>query len=121
VKDHKRFHLFAAALFAFAIHHRRIAGQTKQMAEVPDVVDLMNVKFAIQNDMIKNNEIALIINTVEEKRQAISDSRSIRVSGLQARVTMYTTLWGAEAAAEGITSGGELEVYSVQGLHGVLT
>ncbi|MDR2626105.1 MAG: hypothetical protein LBC37_07200, partial [Zoogloeaceae bacterium] len=71
-------------------------------------------------DMIKNNEIALIINTVEEKRQAISDSRSIRVSGLQARVTMYTTLWGAEAAAEGITSGGELEVYSVQGLHGVL-
>jgi hypothetical protein len=40
--------------------------------------------------------------------------------GQQARVTMYTTLWGAEAAAEGITSGGELEVYSVQGLHGVL-
>jgi carbamoyl-phosphate synthase large subunit len=71
-------------------------------------------------DMIKNNEIALIINTVEEKRQAVSDSRSIRVSGLQARVTMYTTLWGAEAAAEGITSGGGLEVYPVQGLHGAL-
>ncbi|MDR0735514.1 MAG: carbamoyl-phosphate synthase large subunit, partial [Zoogloeaceae bacterium] len=71
-------------------------------------------------DMIKNHEIALIINTVEEKRQAVSDSRSIRVSGLQARVTMYTTLWGAEAATEGITSGGGLEVYSVQGLHGAL-
>ncbi|MDR1350086.1 MAG: carbamoyl-phosphate synthase large subunit [Zoogloeaceae bacterium] len=68
-------------------------------------------------DMIKNNEIALIINTVEEKRQAVNDSRSIRISGLQARVTMYTTLWGAEAAAEGITSGGELIVYPIQGLH----
>jgi carbamoyl-phosphate synthase large subunit len=33
---------------------------------------------------------------------------------------MYTTLWGAEAAAEGITSGGGLEVYPVQGLHGAL-
>jgi carbamoyl-phosphate synthase large subunit len=71
-------------------------------------------------DMIKNNEIALIINTVEEKRQAIHDSRSIRISGLQARVTMYTTIWGAEAAAEGITSGGELIVYPIQTLHSEL-
>jgi carbamoyl-phosphate synthase large subunit len=75
-------------------------------------------------DMIKNNEFSLIINTVEEKRQAIHDSRSIRVSGLQARVTMYTTLWGAEAATEGITegitSGGGLAVYSIQELHGEL-
>jgi len=71
-------------------------------------------------DMIKNNEIALIINTVDEKRQAINDSRSIRTSGLQARVTMYTTIWGAEAAAEGITSGGDLVVYPIQELHGEL-
>ncbi|MDR1647718.1 MAG: carbamoyl-phosphate synthase large subunit [Zoogloeaceae bacterium] len=71
-------------------------------------------------DMIKNNEIALIINTVEEKRQAVSDSRSIRVSGLQARVAMYTTLWGAEAAAIGIAAGGEREVYALQTLHGEL-
>jgi hypothetical protein len=41
--------------------------------------------------MIKNNEIALIINTVDEKRKAINDSRSIRTSAWQARVTMYTT------------------------------
>ncbi|MDR2677865.1 MAG: carbamoyl-phosphate synthase large subunit, partial [Zoogloeaceae bacterium] len=71
-------------------------------------------------DMIKNNEIALIINTVEEKRQAVSDSRSIRVSGLQARVAMYTTLWGAEAAAIGIAAGSEREVYALQTLHGEL-
>ena len=71
-------------------------------------------------DMIKNNEIALIINTVDEKRQAINDSRSIRTSGLAARVTMYTTIWGAEAAAEGIKNRGELVVYSIQGLHAQL-
>ena len=71
-------------------------------------------------DMIKNNEIALIVNTVDEKRKAINDSRSIRTSGLAARVTMYTTVWGAEAAAVGIKSRGELVVYSIQALHAQL-
>ena len=36
---------------------------------------------------------------------------------LQARVTMYTTIWGAEAAAEGIRNLGELVVYPIQALH----
>jgi len=71
-------------------------------------------------DMIKNNEISLIINTVDEKRQAINDSRSIRTSGLAARVTSYTTIWGAEAAAVGIKNRGELVVYPIQGLHAQL-
>ena len=71
-------------------------------------------------DMIKNNEIALIINTVDEKRKAITDSRSIRISGLAARVTMYTTVWGAEAAAVGIKNRGELVVYPIQELHAQL-
>ena len=68
-------------------------------------------------DMIKNDEIALIINTVEEKRKAINDSRVIRVSAQAARVTLYTTIWGAEAAAEGIKNGGGLTIYSLQDLH----
>ena len=68
-------------------------------------------------DMIKNNEIALIVNTVDEKRKAINDSRSIRTSGLAARVTMYTTVWGAEAAAVGIKNRGDLVVYPIQALH----
>jgi len=71
-------------------------------------------------DMIKNKEISLIINTVDEKRQAINDSRSIRTSGLAARVTMYTTIWGAEAAAVGIKNRGELMVYPIQALHAQL-
>ncbi len=72
-------------------------------------------------DMIKNNEIVLIINTVDEKRKAISDSRSIRTSGLAARVTIYTTIWGAEAATAGIRNRGELIVYPIQDLHAQLT
>jgi carbamoyl-phosphate synthase large subunit len=71
-------------------------------------------------DMIKNKEIALIINTADEKRQAITDSRSIRTSALAARVTMYTTVWGGEAAAEGIKDRGELVVYPIQALHAQL-
>jgi carbamoyl-phosphate synthase large subunit len=68
-------------------------------------------------DMIKNGEIALIINTVEEKRTAVRDSYSIRRAALQGRVTLYTTLSGARAACHGIEESGELRAYAVQGLH----
>ncbi|GGC90038.1 carbamoyl-phosphate synthase large subunit [Undibacterium terreum] len=71
-------------------------------------------------DMIKNHEIALVINTVEEKRNAIVDSRAIRVSSLAARVTTYTTIAGAEAAVEGMRHLDELHVYDLQGLHKTL-
>jgi len=68
-------------------------------------------------DMIKNREIALVINTVEEKRNAIIDSGVIRVSSLASRVTTYTTIAGAEAAVEGMRHLDELHVYDLQGLH----
>ena len=68
-------------------------------------------------DMIKNGEIALIINTVEERRSAIQDSYSIRRAALQARVTYYTTLAGARAACTGMQQMRELRAYSVQDLH----
>ena len=71
-------------------------------------------------DMIKNNEIALVINTVEEKRNAITDSRAIRTSALAARATTYTTIAGAEAAVEGMRHLDELHVYDLQGLHKTL-
>ena len=71
-------------------------------------------------DMIKNNEIALVINTVEDRRNAIADSRAIRTSALQARVTTFTTIFGAEAAVEGMKYADNLEVYSVQSLHAQL-
>jgi carbamoyl-phosphate synthase large subunit len=71
-------------------------------------------------DMLKNHEIALVVNTVEEKRSAITDSRVIRTSALAARVTTYTTMWGAEAAIEGMRHLDELRVYDLQGLHKTL-
>jgi len=67
-------------------------------------------------DMIKNNEIAFIVNTVEEKRTAIADSRSIRTSALAQKVTLYTTVEGGLAACEGMRHAG-LETYSLQALH----
>jgi len=73
-------------------------------------------------DMIKNGEIAMVINTVEERRNAIADSRQIRTSALLARVTTFTTIFGAEAAVEGMKAmRGNLDVHSVQELHALLT
>ncbi|MFC5474108.1 carbamoyl-phosphate synthase large subunit [Paraherbaspirillum soli] len=71
-------------------------------------------------DVIKNNEVVLVINTVEEKRNAIVDSRAIRISALAARATTYTTIAGAEAAVEGMRHLEELHVYDLQGLHKTL-
>ena len=71
-------------------------------------------------DQIKNEEIALVINTVEERRNAIVDSRHIRTSALLGRVTTFTTIAGAEAAVEGMKYLDQLDVYSVQELHAQL-
>jgi carbamoyl-phosphate synthase large subunit len=68
-------------------------------------------------DMIKNEEIAMIINTVEDRRTAIQDSYSIRRSALQGRVTYFTTIAGARAACAGMQAMGELRAYSLQDLH----
>jgi carbamoyl-phosphate synthase large subunit len=71
-------------------------------------------------DMIKNDEICMVINTVEERRNAIADSRAIRTSALLARVTTFTTIAGAEAAVEGMKYMDNLDVYSLQELHAQL-
>ena len=71
-------------------------------------------------DMIKNQEISLVITTVEERRNAIADSRQIRTSALLARVTTFTTIAGAEAAVEGMKHVDALGVISVQEMHAQL-
>ena len=68
-------------------------------------------------DMIKNNEVVLVINTVEERRNAIADSRQIRTSALLARITTFTTIAGAEAAVQGMAHLDNLGVISVQEMH----
>jgi carbamoyl-phosphate synthase large subunit len=71
-------------------------------------------------DMIKNEEIAMVINTVEERRNAIADSRYIRTSALLGRVTTFTTIAGAEACVEGMKYVNQLGVISVQEMHAAL-
>ncbi len=71
-------------------------------------------------DMIKNEEVALVINSVEERRNAIADSRYIRTSALLGRVTTFTTIAAAEAAVEGMKYLDQLGVISVQEMHAQL-
>jgi len=71
-------------------------------------------------DKIKNNEIVMVINTVEERRNAIADSRTIRTHALAANLAYYTTISGALAAVQGLNylrHGDGLRVYSLQYLH----
>jgi carbamoyl-phosphate synthase large subunit len=68
-------------------------------------------------DMMKNGEVSMVINTVEEKRSAIADSRALRTTALAQRITYYTTIAGALAAVQGMRHVQGLEVYSLQELH----
>ena len=71
-------------------------------------------------DMMKNDEIALVVNTVQEKRAAILDSYQIRREALTDQIPTYTTLAGARAAATGLTGMRELVPYAIQSLHELL-
>jgi carbamoyl-phosphate synthase large subunit len=68
-------------------------------------------------DMIKNGESTLVFTTVDETRNAIADSRSIRTTAQANGVTYYTTISAARAVMEGMRAKDSLEVYSLQNLH----
>lgn len=70
-------------------------------------------------DMIKNDEIDMVINTVEARRNAINDSKTIRTHALAGRLTYFTTIAGASAAVEGMLymrDSKAVTVYSLQEL-----
>jgi carbamoyl-phosphate synthase large subunit len=71
-------------------------------------------------DMLKNREVSLIINTVEEDRRSIQDSWSIRNTALQNKITYYTTIAGARAACMGMRHLEEMRAYDIQSLHASL-
>jgi carbamoyl-phosphate synthase large subunit len=50
-------------------------------------------------DMIKNKDIAMIVNTTSNSQQSRSDSYEIRREALHYRIPYFTTLAGAEAMA----------------------
>ena len=67
-------------------------------------------------DMIKNDEVALIVNTTEGK-QAVRESRSIRREAVARRITYYTTVAGARATCDALDHLGDIEVNRLQDLH----
>ncbi|MEO6137200.1 MAG: carbamoyl-phosphate synthase large subunit [Luteimonas sp.] len=67
-------------------------------------------------DLIKNGEIAYIVNTTEG-RQAIADSFSIRREALQQRLTYSTTIAGAKALLHSLDYRDSGPVWSLQELH----
>jgi carbamoyl-phosphate synthase large subunit len=67
-------------------------------------------------DMIKNDEITLIVNTTEGK-QAVRESNSIRREAVARRVTYYTTLAAALATCDALDSLDQVSVNQLQTLH----
>jgi len=70
-------------------------------------------------DMIKNDEIDLIVNTTEG-RQSVADSREIRRAALQHQVNYTTTLAAARATIQALSSEDIVSVNRLQSLHGEL-
>jgi carbamoyl-phosphate synthase large subunit len=82
-----------------------------------DIVNKMSEGRPHNVDMIKNGDIAFIINTTEGRR-AIADSAEIRRSALAGKVYYTTTLAGAESVCMALRFGEEKTVRRLQDLHG---
>jgi carbamoyl-phosphate synthase large subunit len=68
-------------------------------------------------DLITNDEVDIVINTVSD-RQSYEDSYAIRREALQHKVTIYTTLAAAKAAAAAHRQAGEdIHVSRLQDMH----
>ncbi len=67
-------------------------------------------------DLIKNNEVNLIVNTTAGK-QSLADSYTIRREALNHKMTYYTTMAGAKAACEAHKKNSETRVNCLQELH----
>ena len=71
-------------------------------------------------DMLKNDEVALIVNTTEG-RQAITDSHSIRSTAIQHKVFYTTTIAGANAIISALKNDHIDSIRCLQELHEVMT
>jgi carbamoyl-phosphate synthase large subunit len=67
-------------------------------------------------DMIKNQEVSLIVNTTEGK-QAIRESLSIRAAAVRNKVTYYTTINAAKATCDALDHLDNVTVNRLQDLH----
>jgi carbamoyl-phosphate synthase large subunit len=67
-------------------------------------------------DMMKNGEIALVFNTVDDKPATVADSQSIRITSLAKNIPIFTTAEGAIATCEAIAHRDSLTVNALQSL-----
>jgi carbamoyl-phosphate synthase large subunit len=67
-------------------------------------------------DMIKNDEVQLVVNTTEGK-SAIAESLSIRSAAIQRKLTYFTTLAGARASCAALRHLHNIGVNRLQDLH----
>jgi len=67
-------------------------------------------------DMIKNDEIVLIVNTTEG-RSAIADSYAIRREALMHSICYTTTMSGGRATCQAMAYRDVADVYCLQSLH----
>ncbi len=67
-------------------------------------------------DAIKNGEIHFVCNTTDGK-QSIEESKSIRAAAMQQRLTYFTTIAGAQAAAMAMDHLDNVQVNRLQDLH----
>lgn len=70
-------------------------------------------------DLIKNNEIAMIINTTEGQ-QAYGDSYAIRSNAVARKVCYFTTLEGGKAASASLQYDPRHSITRIQDLHGII-
>lgn len=68
-------------------------------------------------DSIKNNEIAMIINTVNNLPESIKEAQEIRRNALKLHIPTYTTLAAAEAISEAVRHINKYDVNALQQLH----
>ena len=87
--------------------------------------DALGIHFDYAKNLVNAKTMKLLFALaraagLEERRNAITDSRQIRTSALLARVTTFTTIFGAEAAVDGMRYMDDLDVISVQEMHAQL-
>jgi len=101
----------------FYIYATRGTAQYLQKASIPcEVVNKVREGRPNIVDMIKNDEIDLIINTTEGQK-TVSDSYSIRRNAIQHDIAYTTTLAGAQAICEAMDHQPDESVISLQALH----
>ncbi len=124
VKESDKPHLSAVARLLADLGFSLVATPGTRDVLLADGIDCAVIKKVHHgrpdvSDMLKNEQIDLIINTTEG-RQSIADSAVIRRLALQKKVCYTTTLAGGEAIAIAIRQGKGSTVHRLQDLHAAL-